>query len=139
MSKPRKSSSRRAGTTVWFISGIIALISVFLSALLVVNQARERQSLYSRLNQIQDEREDALGEYSRLLIERWTLSNHARVHRIGETELDLVFPSIDRTIAVFPQTAGTEPGSVPIERDGTTAGGVRSQGELTSADTELAP
>ena len=109
---------QRAGSTVWFISGIIALISVFLSALLVVNQARERQTLYSRLTQIQDEREAALGEYSRLLIERWTLSSHARVHRIGENELDLVFPSIDRTIAVFPHAAGNESWSEPLEHDG---------------------
>ena len=103
-----RSKSSHTSKSVWFLSGAIALIAVFLSALLVVDQARERQSLYTRLNEMQDEREKALGEYSRLLIERWTLSSHSRVHRIAETDLDLTFPEHDQIVEILPSEKGDQ-------------------------------
>ena len=107
----------QTGESVWFLSGAIALIAVFLSALLVVDQARERQTLYTRLNEVQNEREEALGEYSRLLIERWTLSSHSRVHRIAETDLDLVFPDHDRIIEVRPSGSKDQDTAQKTETD----------------------
>ena len=74
------------------------MLGVLVSGTMVVNQSKQRQLLYRQAIELREERDLQLAEYSRLTLERGSLSSYQRVQRIASEDLQMDFP--DRVTTV---------------------------------------
>ena len=75
----------------WIFGGLICAIAAA-SGVQVTTKANEMRDAYTRLSEEQARRDALLEEYSRLLLERGTLSSYRNVDRIANEALSMHFP-----------------------------------------------
>ena len=87
-----RNPSSRTGRRLWILCGLITMLGVLISGTMVVNQSKQRQLLYRQAIELREERDQQLAEYSRLTLERGSLSSYQRVQRIANEDLEMDFP-----------------------------------------------
>ncbi|MCZ6854089.1 MAG: cell division protein FtsL [Gammaproteobacteria bacterium] len=75
-----------------FATWVLLLVLVVASGLQVARTSQEVRSLHVLREQAQQEQDEHLAEYSRLLIERAALAAYQNVERMARDELDMSFP-----------------------------------------------
>ena len=82
---------KRAPFRPWILgAAIFALVAT--SGVQVAVKSKEMRDAYTRLSDEQARRDALLDEYSRLLLERGTLSSYRNVDRIASEALSMHFP-----------------------------------------------
>jgi cell division protein FtsL len=76
----------------WLLVGIVIYLGVAVTGVLVARSSQEMRTLYLAVEQNQGVRDQLLAQYSRLLLERSTLSSYQNVDEIAEQTLDMRFP-----------------------------------------------
>ena len=82
---------RRLKARQWIFGGVIWGI-VAASGVQVASKSHEMRRAYTQLSEEQARRDALLEEYSRLLLERGTLSSYRNVDRIASEALSMHFP-----------------------------------------------
>lgn len=75
----------------WIFGGLICAVAA-VSGVQVTTKADDMRDAYTRLSEEQARRDALLEEYSRLLLERGTLSSYRNVDRIANEALSMHFP-----------------------------------------------
>jgi cell division protein FtsL len=70
----------------------VIYLGVAVTGVLVARSSQEMRTLYLAVEQNQGVRDQLLAQYSRLLLERSTLSSYQNVDEIAEQTLDMRFP-----------------------------------------------
>jgi cell division protein FtsL len=82
----------RASDSRWLLVGIVVYLGVAVTGVLVARSSQEMRTLYLAVEQNQGVRDHLLAQYSRLLLERSTLSSYQNVDEIAEQTLNMRFP-----------------------------------------------
>ena len=82
---------RRVKARQWIFGGVIWMIAAA-SGVQVASKSHEMRVGYTRLSEEQTRRDALLEEYSRLLLERGTISSYRNVDRIASEALSMHFP-----------------------------------------------
>ncbi|MGB9189943.1 cell division protein FtsL [Acinetobacter haemolyticus] len=89
-----------------FISYIILLLLVFVSAIMVVFQVFEYRHDYRELSSFMRERDDLNAEWGRLLIEQQTFGATAQIGTRAVTQLRMYSPPAAQTVVIaLPMTS----------------------------------
>jgi len=89
-----------------FISYIILLLLVFVSAIMVVFQVFEYRHDYRELSSFMRERDDLNAEWGRLLIEQQTFGATAQIGSRAVTQLRMFSPPAAQTVVIsLPMTS----------------------------------
>lgn len=89
-----------------FISYIILLVLVFVSAIMVVFQVFEYRHDYRELSSFMRERDDLNAEWGRLLIEQQTFGATAQIGTRAVTQLRMYSPPAAQTVVIaLPMTS----------------------------------
>ena len=76
----------------WFAAAGIVYVCVAVSGVWIAATAQDVRGLFIALEHNQKQQDALLEEYSRLLIERGTLSSYQNVDQIAERQLAMRFP-----------------------------------------------
>lgn len=87
-----KSVKQLPHSYAWVVSAAFVLAGLGVTGVLVANKTDERRRLFMELTANQSEQDRHLQEYTRLLIERGTLSAYHNVDRIAIDALNMRFP-----------------------------------------------
>lgn len=71
---------------------LAALVAAVASGIQVAHQSHEVRRLHARMQTLHRTQDELLAEYTRLLLERSTLSAYQNVERIAQAELAMQFP-----------------------------------------------
>ncbi|MDE0054069.1 MAG: cell division protein FtsL [Gammaproteobacteria bacterium] len=82
---------KRAKARQWIFGAVICAAAAA-SGVQVAGKAGEMRAAYTRLSEEQARRDALLEEYSRLILERGTLSSYRNVDRIANDVLSMHFP-----------------------------------------------
>ena len=82
---------KRAKARQWIFGAVICAAAAA-SGVQVAGKANEMRTAYTRLSEEQARRDALLEEYSRLILERGTLSSYRNVDRIANDVLSMHFP-----------------------------------------------
>ena len=82
---------KRAKARQWIFGAVICAAAAA-SGVQVAGKANEMRAAYTRLSEEQARRDALLEEYSRLVLERGTLSSYRNVDRIANDVLSMHFP-----------------------------------------------
>jgi len=96
--KPEASAPVHMARAPWF-SAALAL-AVIVSAVGVIYTAHRSRELFRTLEQARREQNDIQIEWRQLLLERSTLSSHARVEQIAGEQLQMTLPQIETPVTV---------------------------------------
>ena len=89
-----------------FISYIILLVLVFVSAIMVVFQVFEYRHDYRELSAFNREKDDLNAEWGRLLIEQQTFGATAQIGTRAVTQLRMYSPPVAQTVVIsLPMTS----------------------------------
>lgn len=91
MTKSRVKVERRA-TWQWGLAIGVIYAAVAASGVWVAATAQSVRGLFVALERNQDQQDALLDEYSRLLIERGTVSSYQNVDQVAERQLAMRFP-----------------------------------------------
>jgi cell division protein FtsL len=84
----------RQHAVFWLIAAVVVYLAVALSGVWVASLGQDVRGLFVALEQNQRTQDALLAEYSRLLIERGTLSSYQNVDQVAEQQLTMRFPEI---------------------------------------------
>ncbi|TDJ22917.1 MAG: hypothetical protein E2O54_11885 [Gammaproteobacteria bacterium] len=90
-SAKRRSRAHSPGPR-WLLVGTVIYLGVAATGVLVARSSQEMRTLNLAVEQNQDTRDHLLAQYSRLLLERSTLTAYQNVDEIAEQTLDMRFP-----------------------------------------------
>jgi cell division protein FtsL len=76
----------------WLAGAILVYVSVAASGVSIAAIAQDVRGLFIALEHNQNEQDALLAEYSRLLIERSTVSSYQNVDELAERQLAMRFP-----------------------------------------------
>lgn len=99
--RARKKKAPKTGSSL--LAGLM-LVSVLTSGILIIHQSDERRENYKQLTQLREQQEEQLGEYSRLLIEKESLSSYDLILKQAQ-ERDFVHPT---KLHTAPRLAATD-------------------------------
>ncbi len=91
MSRKRTKVTRRPDWH-WLAAAVVIYLSIGASGFWIAATAQSVRGLFVGLQHNQSEQDALLAEYSRLLIERGTLSSYQNVDQIAERQLAMRFP-----------------------------------------------
>ena len=86
----------RTITTTLLLAGVVA------SALWWIYTLHESRSLFLQLEQLSEQRDEAMAEWSRLQIEQATFADASRVERIARERLDMTSPKQLEILVIRP-------------------------------------
>jgi cell division protein FtsL len=81
-----------------FVIWLLAMAVVVVSGIQVAYSTHRVRQMHMALQAAQDERDDALQEYSRLQLELAAVAAYQNIERTAEEELGMAFPSDVRRI-----------------------------------------
>jgi len=95
-SKARSRSGDRSqkGSGRWLVGGVVVYTLVAASGIGVAAQSQRVRDLFTELERTQEQQDELLSEYSRLLLERSTLASYQNVDQIAERNLAMRFPEL---------------------------------------------
>jgi len=81
----------------WLTAGGLIYLGIAISGVWIASMAQDLRGLFISLEHNQDEQDALLAQYSRLLIERGTVSSYQNVDQVAERQLAMRFPeSVER-------------------------------------------
>jgi cell division protein FtsL len=86
----------RTLTSTLLLAGVVA------SALWWIYTLHESRSLFLQLEQLSEQRDEAMAEWSRLQIEQATFADASRVERIARERLDMTSPEQLEILVIRP-------------------------------------
>ena len=86
----------RTITTTLLLAGVVA------SALWWIYTLHESRSLFLQLEQLSEQRDEAMAEWSRLQIEQATFADASQVERIARERLDMTSPKQLEILVIRP-------------------------------------
>ncbi|HEY6599703.1 MAG TPA: cell division protein FtsL [Pseudomonadales bacterium] len=78
----------------WFAAAALTYVGIAISGVLIASMASDVRARFVALEQNQRAQDDLLAQYSRLLIERATLSSYRNVDEVAARQLAMRFPEI---------------------------------------------
>ena len=84
----------RQHAVLWLIAAVVVYSAVALSGVWIASLGQDVRGLFVALEQNQQTQDALLAQYSRLLIERSTLSSYQNVDQVAEQQLTMRFPEI---------------------------------------------
>jgi cell division protein FtsL len=84
--------ARRNGR--WLLAGVVVYALVAASGLGVAAQSQRVRDLFAELEHTQEQQDNLLSEYSRLLLERSMLASYQNVDQVAEQNLAMRFPEL---------------------------------------------
>ena len=93
MTRRLKSMLRRP-TLHWLAAAALTYVGIAISGVLIASMASDVRARFVALEQNQRAQDDLLAQYSRLLIERATLSSYRNVDEVAARQLAMRFPEI---------------------------------------------
>jgi cell division protein FtsL len=96
---PRRATIDHSPHLKWLTCALTVYVFIAVSGVWIASTAQDVRSLFVSLERNQNEQDALLAEYSRLLIERGTLSSYQNVDQIAERELAMRFPeAVERVL-----------------------------------------
>lgn len=92
-------AAERQHALYWFVAAAVVYVSVALSGVWIASLGQDVRGLFVALEQNQQTQDALLAQYSRLLIERSTLSSYQNVDQVAEQQLTMRFPEIVERVA----------------------------------------
>ena len=89
----------RQHAVLWLIAAVVVYFAVALSGVWIASLGQDVRGLFVALEQNQQAQDALLAQYSRLLIERSTLSSYQNVDQVAEQQLTMRFPEIVERVA----------------------------------------
>jgi cell division protein FtsL len=89
----------RQHAVLWLIAAVVVYSAVALSGVWIASLGQDVRGLFVALEQNQQTQDALLAQYSRLLIERGTLSSYQNVDQVAEQQLTMRFPEIVERVA----------------------------------------
>jgi cell division protein FtsL len=89
----------RQHAVLWFAAAVVVYVSVALSGVWIASLGQDVRGLFVALEQNQRAQDALLAQYSRLLIERGTLSSYQNVDQVAEQQLTMRFPELVERVA----------------------------------------
>jgi cell division protein FtsL len=83
----------------WLVWGIVVYTLIAASGMGVAAQSQRVRDLFAELERTQQQQDELLSEYSRLLLERSTLASYQNVDQIAEQSLAMRFPELVERVA----------------------------------------
>jgi cell division protein FtsL len=83
----------------WLAWGIVVYTLIAASGMGVAAQSQRVRDLFAELERTQQQQDELLSEYSRLLLERSTLASYQNVDQIAEQSLAMRFPELVERVA----------------------------------------
>jgi cell division protein FtsL len=83
----------------WFVASAVVYVGVALSGVWIASLGQDVRGLFVALERNQRTQDALLAQYSRLLIERSTLSSYQNVDQVAEQQLTMRFPEIVERVA----------------------------------------
>jgi cell division protein FtsL len=83
----------------WLVAAAVVYVGVALSGVWIASLGQDVRGLFVALEQNQRTQDALLAQYSRLLIERSTLSSYQNVDQVAEQQLTMRFPEIVERVA----------------------------------------
>jgi cell division protein FtsL len=83
----------------WLFGGAVVYVGVALSGVWIASLGQDVRGLFVAIEQNQRTQDALLAEYSRLLIERGTLSSYQNVDQVAERQLAMRFPELVERVA----------------------------------------
>jgi cell division protein FtsL len=96
----RRTGQERRAPWQWLLAVVAIYGGVATSGVWIAATAQDVRSLFIALERNQDEQDALLDDYSRLLIERGTVSSYQNVDQVAERQLAMRFPE---TVQRVPQ------------------------------------
>ena len=84
----------RQRAVFWLVAAAVVYVGVALSGVWIASLGQDVRGLFIALEQNQQTQDALLAQYSRLLIERSTLSSYQNVDQVAEQQLTMRFPEI---------------------------------------------
>jgi len=78
----------------WLIAGIVVYVAVAASGVGVASLSQQVRALFIDIERSQEQQDELLSEYSRLLLERSTLASYQNVDQLAEDRLSMRFPEL---------------------------------------------
>lgn len=89
----------RRHALLWFVAAVVVYTGVALSGVWIAALGQDVRGLFIAIEQKQRAQDALLAEYSRLLIERGTLSSYQNVDQVAEEQLAMRFPELVERVA----------------------------------------
>jgi cell division protein FtsL len=89
----------RRHAPLWLVAAAVVYVGVALSGVWIASLGQDVRGLFVALEQNQRAQDALLAQYSRLLIERSTLSSYQNVDQVAEQQLTMRFPEIVERVA----------------------------------------
>jgi cell division protein FtsL len=107
---------RKDGTARWIGWGVLVYAMVAGSGIAVAAQSQYVRDLFAALERTQEQQDELLSEYSRLLLERSTLASYQNIDQIAEQSLAMRFPELVERVDPERGSAATSPAAQPRDR-----------------------
>lgn len=92
-------AASRQHALLWFVAAVVVYAGVALSGVWIASLGQDVRGLFIALEQNQRAQDALLAQYSRLLIERGTLSAYQNVDQVAEQQLTMRFPELVERVA----------------------------------------